>query len=203
MRRVVLTGGPCSGKTTVQRVLREAFTNRLIHVPEAATILLEGGFPAPGTTRPWTEAWQSSFQRAVLALQYSLEDIHATTDEQIDLIVCDRGVLDGAAYTPGGRIEFGKRFNVDLQDAMRRYDVVIHLESLATADPRHYGRSNNEHRFESLEQAQSLEHAIRDAWEGHPHTLFVDGNSGVDGKVATVCRFIREFLADESNDASV
>ena len=164
MRRVVLTGGPCSGKTTVQRVLRETFTNQLVYVPEAATMLLEGGFPAPSTTLPWSEAWQLSFQRAVLALQYSLEDIHSITDEGTKLIVCDRGVLDGAAYMPGGRNEFGKRFNVDLQDAIERYEVVIHLESLATTDPECYGRFNNEHRFESIEQAQSLEHAIREAW---------------------------------------
>ncbi|MCA9149915.1 MAG: hypothetical protein KDA92_11470, partial [Planctomycetales bacterium] len=72
------------------------------------------------------------------------------------------------------------------------------LESLATADPKRYGRSNNEHRFESLEQAQSLEHAIREAWEDHPKKLFVDGSCGVDGKVATVCRFIRDLLAHES-----
>ncbi|MEZ6041885.1 MAG: ATP-binding protein [Planctomycetaceae bacterium] len=196
MQRIVLTGGPCSGKTTVQKVLRETFTHQLVHVPEAATILLEGGFLAPGPALPWSEAWQASFQRAVVALQYSLEEIYASTSDTAKLIVFDRGLLDGAAYTPGGVSEFQQRHRIDPKDAMQRYDVVIHLESLATADPARYGRSNNDHRFEPLEQAQRLEYAVRDAWAAHPRRIFVKGCHGVDGKVAEVCQLFREFLAE-------
>lgn len=45
---IVLTGGPCSGKTTVLRAIAEEFRGRIVLVPEVATLLLSGGFPIPG-----------------------------------------------------------------------------------------------------------------------------------------------------------
>ena len=46
-RIIVLTGGPSAGKTAVQQVASEQFGDRLVLVPEAATLLFSGGFPLP------------------------------------------------------------------------------------------------------------------------------------------------------------
>jgi predicted ATPase len=196
MRKVVLTGGPCSGKSSVQRALRAEFGPELVHVPEAATLLLEGGFPVPGRHLPWSPEWQAAFQAAVLPLQRSLEEacLLLAREQGARLIVCDRGLLDGAAYTPGGIEEFCRRFGVDPAEALARYAAVVHLESLATADPGHYGPTGNVQRFETLEEAVRLEMATRAAWEGHPRRLFLDGGRGVDGKVAAVVGFLRGLL---------
>ncbi len=53
--RVVLTGGPGGGKTTAADLLRREIGDRVIIVPEAATLLFSGGFPRPvdlSTRRP-------------------------------------------------------------------------------------------------------------------------------------------------------
>lgn len=196
MLKVVLTGGPSSGKTVIQQALLEALSDRLELVPEAATVLLSGGFPSPGANQLWSQSWQDSFQSAVVALQYSLEEVgeENATRSGAQLILFDRGVLDGAAYMPGGIDEFCRRHNVDLDHAHQRYDVVVHLESLATASPENYGRSNNAHRFESLEQAQRLEYATRAVWEKHPCRHFIHGNRQLDEKVANVVRIVQELL---------
>jgi predicted ATPase len=104
MKRVVLTGGPCSGKTTVQRAVSEEFFDRVVLVTEAATLLLEGGFPVPGKQLPWSEEWQAAFQAAILPRQQSLEEAYGLVarDRGCRLIVCDRGILDGAAYATRG-----------------------------------------------------------------------------------------------------
>ena len=199
VKKVVLTGGPCSGKTTVQQVLRETFPKQLIHVPEAATLLLQHGFEVPTSESSDSEHVQARLQGAVLKLQYTLEDIYTqfNASGSSRIVVFDRGILDGAAYTPGGLPEFSRRFGVDLQAVIERYDVVVHLESVATASSESYGRANNAQRFESLEEAQQLEYATRKAWSDHPRRHFVKGTEGVDGKVAETCRIIRELLADE------
>jgi hypothetical protein len=36
----------------------------LVFVPEAATLLLAGGFPVPGMHLPWSPQWQAAFQVA-------------------------------------------------------------------------------------------------------------------------------------------
>src|SRR4051812_35381169 len=103
MKRIVLTGGPCSGKTTVQRALSEEFHDEVVLVPEAATMLLDHGFPVPGKHLPWGQEWQATLQAAILPLQRALEDAYllVAANRGSQLVVCDRGVLDGAAYTPG------------------------------------------------------------------------------------------------------
>lgn len=198
MEKIVLTGGPCGGKSTVLRAIKEEFGDQIVLVPEVATILLEGGFPVPGKDLPWSEEWQTAFQSAILPLQKSLEDAREMVAKSkcCRLVICDRGILDGAAYTPGGLDEFNSRYNVNTAAALARYGAVIHLESLATADPEKYGKSGNEGRFEPLERARSLEMATRSAWSGHSHQIIVSGRRGIDGKISEVIGIIRFILAD-------
>jgi predicted ATPase len=198
MRKIVLTGGPCSGKSSVQRALRAEFGLDLVLVPEAATLLLEGGFPVPGKHLPWSPQWQAAFQAAVLPLQRSLEEscVLMARGQGARLLVCDRGLLDGAAYTPGGVEEFCRAFGVDVAEVLSRYEAVLHLESLATADPPLYGTAGNAQRFEPLEEAVRLEMATRAAWVGHPRRLHLDGRGGVEAKVAAVVEFLRGLLAE-------
>jgi predicted ATPase len=198
MRKVVLTGGPCSGKSSVQRALREEFGTVIVLVPEAATLLLGGGFPMPGKDLPWSPQWQAAFQGAVLPLQRSLEEscLLVARGQGARLLVCDRGLLDGAAYTPGGVEVFCRTFGIDLSEALSRYEAVLHLESLAIADPPRYGPAGNAQRFEALEEAVRLEAATRAAWEGHPRRLIFDGRGGVEMKIAAVIDFLRGLLAE-------
>jgi predicted ATPase len=198
MKKIVLTGGPCSGKTTVLQALKEEFYDQIMIVPEVATILLEGGFPIPGKHLEWSEDWQAAFQSAILPLQKSMEDAYAimAADNSCELIVCDRGVLDGAAYTPGGVDEFCKRYGVDAIELQNRYTAVIHLESLATADPEKYGKTGNESRFEPIERAQELEKATRSVWGAHTRHLVIGGRRGIDGKINEVIEVVKLLLAE-------
>ena len=43
--RIVVTGGPGGGKTTAADLFRREIGDRVVIVPEAATILFQGGFP--------------------------------------------------------------------------------------------------------------------------------------------------------------
>lgn len=197
MKKIVVTGGPCGGKTTVMTAIQSEFRGQVMLVPEVATLLLEGGFPVPGRDVEWSEAWQAAFQAAVLPLQRSFEDAYALSAQQkgAALLVCDRGELDGAAYTPGGPTAFAEQYSVNVKAALARYEAVIHLESLATAEPSKYGKANNEARFEPLERAQTLEHGIRAAWADHPRRLIIEGRRGIEGKVSEVIGIVRFLLA--------
>ena len=53
IRKIVLTGGPCAGKTTAMSWVQNAFTEKgykVLFVPETATELISGGV-APGLCR--------------------------------------------------------------------------------------------------------------------------------------------------------
>jgi predicted ATPase len=197
MKKVNLTGGPHSGKTTTMLALREEFGDQITLVPEVATILLEGGFPVPGKDLDWSEEWQAAFQAAILPLQRSIEEACALVARKNGsrLLVCDRGLLDGAAYTPGGVAEFCRRYGVEAGEALARYEAVIHLESLATADPAKYGKAGNDSRFEPLERAQALEAATRESWADHPHHAILDGKRGIVAVISEVIGIVRFLLS--------
>ena len=199
MRTIVMTGGPCGGKSTVLSALREEFGLKLALVPEVATMLLGSGFPAPGKDLPWCEEWQAAFQSAVLPLQAAIEDAVALAAKTngAGLLVCDRGILDGAAYTPGGVSEFTRKYGVDPAAALTRYTAIIHLESLAVVDPSRYGTTGNENRFEPLARAQELETSTREAWVAHPRHIIIDGRRGIEGKIAQVIGIVRFLLAEK------
>ena len=44
-KKIVLTGGPCAGKTTLTQVIAKAFPKHIVIVPESASLLFSGGFP--------------------------------------------------------------------------------------------------------------------------------------------------------------
>jgi dephospho-CoA kinase len=46
--RIVLTGGPGGGKTTAADLFRREIGERVVVVPETATMLFAGGFPRVG-----------------------------------------------------------------------------------------------------------------------------------------------------------
>lgn len=182
MKKLVITGGPCSGKSTTIAAIKQQFDGKIMVVPEAATILLSGGFPLPGRDLTWSQSWQAAFQTAIVQLQLSLEE--ACTLKALEsgakLLVCDRGILDGAAYTPGGTKAFCLIHNLNHHHILKQYQTVIHLESLATARPELYGQTGNNCRFESLEKARELEIKTRAAWQNHPRHQILSGDQCLD-----------------------
>jgi predicted ATPase len=104
MKKIVLTGGPCAGKTTVVEALRKEFAAQILVVPEVATMLLSSGFPVPGKDLQWSLEWQVAFESAVLPIQIQLERAYElkAAENGTPVLVCDRGRLDVAANIPGG-----------------------------------------------------------------------------------------------------
>jgi predicted ATPase len=100
--RIVLTGGPGGGKTTAADLFRREIGDRVVIVPEAATILFQGGFP-----RAHDDNAARITQTAIFHVQRNIEDVQAALYPGRTLL-CDRGTVDGAAYWPGGDGEYFK-----------------------------------------------------------------------------------------------
>lgn len=206
--RIVITGGPCAGKTTAMAELKERLENvgwRVFLVPEAATILFHHGarfadFSANG------EAGIVSFQAHLAQLQMRIEDtMHemaaASGDKSVLLI--DRGVMDGKAYCPSlssWALVLDRIGGTEAQVRDRRYDAVIHLVSAAVGAEEHYtlqqcggGESS---RFESLEEARVLDERTCQAWVGHEHLNIIDNCTNFTRKmqraVNRVCKVLGE-----------
>ncbi len=167
-------------------------------MPEAATLLLGSGFPPPGhaSIHGSPEEWVEAFQGAILSIQQEMEASfeRLARNCRVRLIVCDRGVLDGAAYWPAGRESFLHYFGQSLDACFARYRSVLHLQSLAESHPHLYGPEGNASRYEGVTDALRVEQAVRAAWEGHPGLILIPAEIEPRSKIARVLESIETLL---------
>jgi len=70
----------------------------------------------------------------------------------------------------------------------RRYEAVIHLVTAAYGAEPFYGKSTNNVRYETLEQARHTDLKLREAWIGHPHLFIIDNATDFQAKINRVQR---------------
>jgi predicted ATPase len=174
--RIVLTGGPGGGKTTAADLFRREIGERVVIVPEAATILFQGGFPRSREPHAMRCA-----QTAIYHVQRHLEDVQAALFPHRTLL-CDRGTIDGAVYWPGQPHDYFNAVDTTLEKELARYDAVIFFETAA------YGgisiEGGNPMRNESLEEAVRIDAKLRAIWSKHPRFILVPHNASFFKKIS-------------------
>ncbi len=164
--KLVLTGGPSGGKTTLAQAIQKEFASAVVVVPEAASIIFGGGWP-----RRKNNIGVQHQQKAIYYVQREVEEL--LFEEKGDrLLVCDRGSLDGMAYWPGPGpgIDFLSAVGTTLEREIVRYDWIIHLDTA----PASYYDLTNPLRNETFEEARKLNEKVKEAWSQHPQRFVID-----------------------------
>ncbi len=197
--KIVVTGGPCAGKSTALSWIQETFTKQgyaVLFVPETATELIMGG------VAPWTLENNYEFQSAVLQLQIQKEKIFEEAarkiyDKNKVLIVCDRGTLDGKGYM--SKYEFQKllkTLNLTETHLKDEYDGAFHLVTAAKGAEKFYTLSNNQARTETVEEAIEKDNNLISAWAGHPHLRIIDNSTDFEEKMKKLMAEISALLGE-------
>ena len=196
--RIVITGGPCAGKTTAMSWIQNAFTQKgyqVIFIPETATELIAGG------AAPWLCRSGRGFQASLVQLQLDKERAYAKVTGLMKgdkaLIVCDRGALDNKAYMSPLDFQYVLQElgtnEVDLRD---HYDAVFHLVTAANGAEAFYTLANNAARTESPQEAVAIDDRLIAAWTGHPHLRVVDNTTDFQKKMLRLLAEISSFLGE-------
>ena len=194
--KIVLTGGPCAGKTTALTWINNYFTKRgytVLFVSETATELITNG------VAPWTCKTNYDYQLFQVRLQKTKEQIFEEAAKTMKsdkiLIVCDRGILDNKAYMK--EVEFKKllkQYETNEIKERDSYDAVFHLVSAAKGKEEVYTLANNKARTESVEEAKKLDDKIISAWTGHPHFRIIDNSTEFEEKLERLLKEIASFM---------
>ncbi|XP_003386950.1 PREDICTED: TRPL translocation defect protein 14-like [Amphimedon queenslandica] len=206
--KVVLTGGPCAGKTTALARFRTFFENlgwKVYCVPEAATILLSGGVKFSNLSQEQCDVFQENVLLTILQLERTYTDL-ASRDSKNCLVVCDRGTMDASAFCSEkvwSDILGNNSLDVfTLRDG--RYDQIVHLETAAKGAEKFYQLTNNASRSEGLELARKLDTQAAQAWVGHPYCDVIDNSSDFEGKmcraIEAVCKRLGKRLGVDVDD---
>ena len=195
--KIVLTGGPCAGKTTAMNWIQNNFVKqgyKVIFIPETATELITGGFA------PWDTRTNIDFQDIVLNLQLEKEKIFETAVKSLPnekiLLVCDRGILDNKAYMSkkdfNNLLKKNRLDEIQLRDS---YDAVFHLVTAAKGAKEYYNL-DNEARTETIEEASRLDDLLISSWTGHSHLRIIDNTCDFEEKMKRLMREIAAVLGE-------
>jgi hypothetical protein len=111
----------------------------------------------------------------------------AAEDENLALMLCDRGTLDSLAYWVG-EDDFLGHVGTTLKQELARYDVVIHLRTPALENGYNH---DNPLRIESANEAAAIDQRILAAWQQHPRRFVVDSATDFLTKAAQVIGIVR------------
>lgn len=188
IRRIVLTGGPGSGKSTAAAFLAREFVDELWVLPESATLLYKGGLPRASTDRG-----QQVAQRAIFTVQRSLEE--ATALQHPDRVqLCDRATIDGAAYWPDGADSFFRSMGTSRARELSRYDAVVFMHTAAML-PAGYERDMDV-RTEDREQAIELDRRVHALYADHPNLIEVVSHASFLDKLTVVRNAIASLVTE-------
>lgn len=192
--RIALTGGPGGGKTTAADMLRREIGERVVVVPESATLLFGGGFPR--CDEPEARRY---VQRAIFHVQRNIEDLQSARFPK-RVLLCDRGTVDGAAYWPADDpLDFFHEQGTTLERELRRYDAVLFFETAAVGG--FSIETGNPQRTETNLEAVALDRRMRKLWSNHPNFILIHHNHSFMAKLFEALHvmgeLIRRFVDDD------
>ena len=189
VHKFVLTGGPCGGKTTALARLSSYLKERglcVYTVPEAATLLFSNGVSPENFG---IEGWAKAMQGELMGIQVALEDsfeMVAKAAGKDSVLLCDRGAMDGRAYTgeeDWEGVRGSRGFTNDAEIREGRYNAVFHLVTAASGAEKYYTLENNQSRTEGIAEARTLDGKTQRAWLGHPQHFVFDNSTDFEGKL--------------------
>ena len=202
IKKIVLTGGPCAGKTTALVKITEYFSGfgyKVFNVPEVPTIFSTAGW---NYLTPNRDLYYQG-ERAILETQLALENQFMRLAEVCTkpvLIVCDRGTMDISAYIkPEEWQEITAMVGMSTNEMLERYDAVLHLVSAADGAEQYYTTATNATRYEQANEeglriARELDKKVIKAWTGHPHLRVINNHDDFEAKLNRVLKEISKVV---------
>lgn len=188
--KIVITGGPSAGKTSVIEILHRTAMNATVVVPEAAFILFHGGFPRKNETEHIM-----CQQKAIYHVQKQLEEIGTLEAANQKILICDRGSLDGLAYWPTDPDLFFDSIQSTMPLELARYDWVIHMDTAIAHDYK-----LNTVRIEENSLALILNDKIKSVWSAHPRRIIIPHHANFLVKMDTVIKVVNMIIAGADLD---
>lgn len=199
---IVLTGGPCAGKTTALGYISEKLMDRGYRVflaPEVATMFIAGGVSDISEIAEKDPEKYFLIEKEMVKMQMDFRKgfraLAGIFPDEKSVIIYDRGPMDMSAYMDDGYFEaLLDEEKMTLHDARDSFDGVIHLVTAAIGAEEFYTDENNKARRENLEEAKLADKKTMNAWIGHPHLRVIDNSTGFEMKIKRTMNAISRVL---------
>lgn len=210
IKKIVFTGGPCAGKTTIINEVSKTLRDEgyyVINVEETASQFIRTMI-MPHENREHTLRFQDYIYRfqsvkEKIAEEYAegllKSNLDLTKDKKGIVIIYDRGIMDNRAYLPHEDYNnLLERHKCNEISSIDKYDMVIDLISLATTNPKLYVLDGI--RYETVEQATKLDQITSSAWLLHRNLKVIKPTEKVEEKLKVVLEHIHNLLENKKEE---
>ncbi len=193
IKKILITGGACAGKTTSIEKIKEYLESKNYKVlvgKEAPTFLINSGFNPD-------KMGKMNFLKMVLEVQLNLKryyDEYSKTGVNA-IVIFDGGPLDNMKFIP--KFEFEnmiKDFNVSCDELLNWYDGIIHLETVAKTDLNMYSTESNPARTDNAELSVKRDDMLLDIYKNHKNRVVIKSNPNFDDKIKDVIDGVKKIL---------
>ena len=190
-KKIVLIGGPCSGKTKSIKLFKKELEKEYFNVniiPETPTILFQLGYVPNDNINVFD--FQNLLFKIQLIKEYNQEGI----------TICDRGLLDGEVYI--GEDKFNKilEFNHISKDTiLSTYNFAVYFRSIVYDDP---GRFQLERPYEQIPKAIDRDKEAKRIWKDIILGDEIDNSISFEEKQIKLLSLLMRYL-DNSKSKSL
>ena len=196
--KIVITGGPCAGKTTAMSAIEETFSSKgyaVLRIPEAATELITAGITP-------VNVGSEQFQQHLIGLQLYHDEMFTSAAQHLDndkvLILFDRATMDNKGYMEYDAFcRIIQNINMTEKQLLGKYDGVIHMQTAAKASKDLYQLENNKARFETVDEAIKTDDDLFYAWKEHPEFHSIKSNVDFKKKINELTETIELILKNK------
>ena len=188
--KIVLTGGPCGGKTESIDYLSSRMGDSVLTVNESANSLLSLGY------MPGENISTFDFQNLLFKIQFLKEYLK---EGNAKYLLCDRGLLDGNVYLDDVSFNTILTLNgVDKKSILSTYDMALYFRSIAYELPLIFSTKRI---YETPEVGISRDKRCVEIWNGKIVPCEYDNKRGLIHKQKSLYSSLRKqlILLEESN----
>ena len=184
--KIVLTGGPCGGKTDSIEFLSQKLTeqNYLVKiVDETANSLLKLGY------MPSENISTFDFQNLLFKIQFLNEYM---SESKTNILLCDRGLFDGKVYI--GNDDFQKILalnKVKEKEISSTYDGALYFRSISYEYPNEFSKKRI---YESPEVGRIRDERCKEIWIDKIVPCNYDNLDGFENKQKMIYLALKEKL---------
>lgn len=196
--KIVLTGGPAAGKTTlISRILKEFKQDdgwKVITIPETATDLISGyGIRPFGNCVSMLDFQYFVIDDQLHKERLALKAAQMVPEENV-LVIYDRALFDDKAYISDEEFRTVlAEFGTTEAEILTHYDAVLHLVTCAKGAEFAYN-FGNEARYEPVDTAREKDDLTLRAWSAHPNLHIIDNSVDFEDKIRRGLNAIYEIV---------
>ena len=208
--KIVLTGGPCAGKTTILENVKHLLKKSryyVITIDETARTLIKGNLSPSGSYEHILNFQEDVFKYQLLKEQIAYNHAKSLINTKSSLlefkkgiiILQDRGLMDNRAYlSHQDYTNLINKFNFNELELVNSYDLIIDLISIATTNPELYETDNE--RYETKDMAAKRDEITSGACLLHRNLTVIKPTETIEEKTSLVYQNIIDFIKNKEKE---